>query len=160
MRERETVSGLGGQSHTSIALWLVGQLLPLTPPLALNTFTPQPNGCGLSGHRSLCDSCSPWISMCFSSTCKPLSLFFILPNSLCFLSLFLDGCKGTMLVLSYYLLVHMLLLPYFSHSAPASSSPHPVEGPAPSVYSDTFHTLLTELNGWITCYFSQDYSHL
>lgn len=90
----------------------------------------------------------------YPKTC--LSLLFCPPASVCSLPHFLDGWKGMMLVLSCHPLVHMLLLPYFAHKAPLSS-PHPVGGPAPSVCSDTFHTVLTELNRRISFYFSQEY---
>ena len=71
-----------------------------------------------------------------------LLLFFILPASSCFLSLFVDGCKGPMLILSWYPLVHILSC---FHKAPLSFLSLSVVPPIP-IYSDTCHALFTQLN--------------
>ena len=136
---------------------LEAQQLTRAPPLVLITCTPGPGG---RSYLCICLCIIP--TFCGSECLYPetcLSLLFSLPASLCSLPHFLDGCKAMMLVLSCHPVVHMPLLPYFPHSA-LLSSPHPVNGPAPSVHSDTLHTLLPELKRWITCYFSQDYLHL
>ena len=94
----------------------------------------------------LCAS-PPFCGSVFPSTCRfvsvCLSLFFILPAFLCFLSVFVDGCNGLMLILSWYSLVH--ILPYFFLKAPLSSLSLSTISPT-LIYSDTFYALFTELS--------------
>lgn len=63
--------------------------------------------------------CGPkCLSLHLQSCLFPHSLSFLPSHALC---LFFDACEGTTVVLPCYPLVHMLLLPHFSHDAPLSS---------------------------------------
>ena len=119
--------------------------------LCLSSHGEEPSGLQSMRSQRVLQSC---LKRLRTHTC--LLLFFILPASSCFLSLFVDGCKGPMLILSWYPLVHTLSC---FHKAPLSFLSLSVVSPIP-IYSDTCHALFTQLNYKIICYFRHNYLHL